>query len=85
LQFVTGEWLHMTEQPLPESVSVVHATPSLQLAGHAPGLPAGIAVSHVSGASTEPLPQVDEQSVSEFALQPGGQQPSPELQPVTAE
>ncbi len=65
--------------------SDVHATPSLQLAGHAPRLPAGIAVSHVSGASTVPLPQDAEQSVSVAGLQSDGQQPSPEAQLVTAE
>ena len=52
----------------PTSVSVVHATPSLQLAGQSP--------SHVSDPSTTPLPQLAEQSLSFKALHPGAQQPS---------
>jgi hypothetical protein len=38
--------------------------------------------SQVSRDSTTPLPQVGEQSESELALHPAGQQPSPETQAV---
>ncbi len=37
----------------------MHDTASLQLVGHAPGVPAEIAVSQTSVASTTPLPQLD--------------------------
>src|SRR4051812_3571871 len=47
------------------SVSAVHATPSLQAAGHAP-LPAVMPVSHSSPASSTPLPQFAAQSLSVF-------------------
>jgi hypothetical protein len=61
-------------------VSVVQALPSLQASGHAPGSPAGIAVSQVSrpqGPSTTPLPQLSKQSESVVLSANGGQQPSP--------
>src|SRR5580698_4761667 len=44
--------------------------------GQAPGLPAGIALSHFSAPSTVPLPQVAEQSTSDTGVQPVAQQPS---------
>jgi hypothetical protein len=59
---------------LPVSWSVVHAFPSSQLVGHESG------GSHVSLASTVPLPQLAEQSVSVVASQAVGQQPSPATQ-----
>ena len=59
---------------LPVIVSVVQTSPSLQLCGQ---LPTG---SQVSPLSRTPLPQVREQSVSLFASQAEGQQPSPETQ-----
>lgn len=57
---------------LPVSTSSVHALLSLHDVGHE-------APSHVSPASTAPLPQVGEQSASLVALQPGAQQPSPSV------
>jgi len=70
---------HWAEQlvALPVSESIVQALPSLQLAGQLP--------SHTSPASTCPLPQLAEQSVSLLRLQPGAQQPSPDAQAVIAE
>jgi hypothetical protein len=59
---------------LPVSRSSVHAMRSSQLAGHEAG------GSQVSPLSSEPLPQLAEQSTSVVWLQPAGQQPSPELQ-----
>ena len=56
---------------LPVIPSVVQALPSLQEVGQEDG------GSQVSPFSTTPLPQVDEQSESVFALHPAGQQPSP--------
>jgi len=58
----------------PVSVSRVHAMLSLHEVGHAP--------SQVSDASTTPLPQVDEQSLSFAAVHPVGQQPSALVQAV---
>jgi hypothetical protein len=55
---------------LPVMVSIVHAFPSLQVAGHV------LCGSQVSPISTTPLPQLAEQLLSLLALQPGGQQPS---------
>jgi hypothetical protein len=54
---------------LPLGTSIVHVSPSEHDVGQLP--------SHVSPVSTTPLPHVGEQSASEFALQPGAQQPSP--------
>ena len=65
----------------PVSVSVVQALPSSQLVGQAP-VPDKIPLSQVSPDSTTPLPQTGVQSVSLVALQPEGQQPSPEVQVV---
>jgi len=65
---------------LPETTSWVQALLSLQVAGHAPGLPAVIARSHFSGDSTTRLPHTGAQSLSLLALQPTGQQPSPPVQ-----
>ena len=62
-------------------MSVVQAMPSLQLVGQELG-PDTIPVSQVSPDSTTPLPQTAVQSVSLVALQPEGQQPSPEVQVV---
>jgi hypothetical protein len=62
---------------LPVVWSIVQALPSLQSAEHE------AAGSHVSPGSRTPLPQLGEQSESVFALQPAGQQPSPEAQVVT--
>jgi len=60
------------------SVSLVHATLSLQDAGHAPGLPAAIAVSQVSCGSTTPLPHALEPPVPpEPALPPAPAAPVP--------
>jgi hypothetical protein len=56
---------------LPTSMSVVHASPSLQLAGHDDG------GSHVSPGSSVPSPQLAEQSESLALVQPLGQHPSP--------
>ena len=54
--------------------SLVQALPSLQSVGQSP--------SQVSPTSFVPLPQLAEQSLSLFASQPGGQQPSPSTQTV---
>jgi hypothetical protein len=61
----------------PEARSVVHASPSSQLRGQVPERPAVMARSHVSPASTMPLPQTMGQSSSFAAAHPGGQQWSP--------
>ncbi len=84
MQAVTGTWLQDVEQPEPTKVSVVQASPSPQLVGHAPA-PAAMPVSQVSGGSTTPLPQLAEQSESLKALHADGQQPSPDAQADTAE
>ncbi len=83
LHDVIGALLHDTEQPEPTSLSMVHATPSSQASGHAPG-PLAIPVSQVSGGSTTPLPQLGEQSESVLESQPEGQQPSPDAQATIA-
>jgi len=54
---------------LPVIVSMVQAFESLQVVGQLP--------SQVSPASTTPLPQLGEQSLSFVESQPAGQQPSP--------
>ena len=56
---------------LPVAVSMVQALPSSQLVGQEPG------GSHVSPGSTSALLHVFVQSLSLFASQPPGQQPSP--------
>src|SRR5262249_56268791 len=54
---VTGSWLQLALHVPPAwSVSVVQALPSSQLVGHAPGWPAGMPVSQVSGGLTPPSP-----------------------------
>jgi hypothetical protein len=58
---------------LPVSVSAVHALLSSQPLGQGMADP----LSHVSPASTTPLPQLEEQSLSMFLLQPAGQHESP--------
>jgi len=62
----------------PTRVSVVQALPSLHELGHDPG------GSHVSPASTAPLPHLTVQSESVSVLQPAGQQPSAPRHAVTA-
>jgi hypothetical protein len=62
---------------LPVSESIVQAFPSLQVVGQ--GTAGG---SHVSPASTAPLPHFAEQSLSLLWLQPVGQQPSSLVQLV---
>src|SRR5262249_60299603 len=75
---VTGSWLQLAlHVPAEWSVSVVHALPSSQLVGHAPGWPAGMAVSHVSGGVTTPSPHVAGQSLSVPWFCPPRPQPSP--------
>jgi hypothetical protein len=59
------------------SESDVHAIMSLHAVGHAPGMPAAIAVSQVSPASTIPLLHITAQSMSVALVAAGGQQPSP--------
>src|SRR5262249_21256791 len=73
-QRVTGTCAHCAVQvcALPTKLSVVHASPSLQLA--AVGQDDG--GSQVSPVSTTPLPQRGRQSASVLALQAAGQQPS---------
>jgi hypothetical protein len=61
---------------LPVSVSVVHELPSSHEVGQDEG------GSQVSPGSSTPLPQLAGQSLSEFASQPAGQQPSPAVQVV---
>ena len=68
--------LHMAA--LPVSTSRVQALPSLQLLGQ---VPMG---SHVSPDSTTPFPHDGEQSLSEVALHPAGQHPSPPTHIVIA-
>src|SRR5262249_10599874 len=58
----------------PAMTSTVQALPSSHELGQFP--------SHFSLPSTVPLPQLGEQSLSFWALQPGAQQPSPFLQRV---
>lgn len=76
VQTPTGwcEQARLQVEALPVWASEVQAIPSSQLAGQSP--------SQVSRGSTLPLPQVAEQSLSPGALQPEGQQPSPETQVV---
>jgi hypothetical protein len=73
-----GAKLHAAEQlaALPVSKSTVQALPSSQPLGHVDGK------SQVSPVSTTPFPQLDEQSLSLFALHPGAQHPSPDWQLV---
>jgi hypothetical protein len=74
----TGAWLQEAEQVPPLiRVSVVQGFLSSQLVGQAPGWPVGILVSQLSLGSSTPFPHEAEQSLSLFALQPVGQQPSP--------
>jgi hypothetical protein len=79
LHAVTGACVHTTSQlpAFPVLTSVVHALPSLQLAGQLP--------SQISPGSTTPFPHVAPQSLSVLALQPDGQQPSPGEQAVMGE
>jgi hypothetical protein len=82
---VIGVFVHAAVHvPAFASESVVHASPSSQLVGHAPGLPAAIAVSQVSPASTTPLSHFGRQSLSSFAFAPDGQQPSLSIGAVIA-
>ncbi len=53
---VIGTFVHRAVHASPIRVSVVHASPSSQLVGHAPGWPLAIAVSQVSPGSSVPLP-----------------------------
>jgi hypothetical protein len=71
LQEVIGVFEHATSQvaAFPAAESVVHALPSSQVVGQFP--------SHFSPDSTTPLPQFGLQSLSLFAVAPGGQQWSP--------
>jgi len=64
---------------LPVRTFVVHASLSLQLVGH------DAFGSQVSFASIAPLPHEARQSLSLFALQPVGQQPSPFVQAVMSD
>jgi hypothetical protein len=82
-QSVMGPALQLTAHPDPTNWSFVHAIPSLQVRGHAPASPSGIAVSHASRASTVPFPQVGEQSASVVESQSEGQQPSPSTHALT--
>lgn len=67
---------HRAEQvPASTRRSVVQATPSVQVRGHAP-VPSAIPVSQASFGSSWPFPQVAEQSGSVAWVQPMGQQPS---------
>src|SRR5262249_54050632 len=66
----------------PEVVSAVQGLPSSHTAGHAPGLPAVMPLSHDSPVSTTALPHTTGQSESLLWLQPGGQQLSPPAQAV---
>ena len=79
-QVVMAVWLQATLQLalLPVMRSMVQALPSSQEVGQEDF------GSQVSPFSTTPLPQVGEQSESLLAVQPAGQQPSPETQVVTA-
>ena len=80
-QVVIGVCTQWAAQPVPAMESTVHGLLSLQsavtLVGHLPA-PLVMPVSHSSppDGSTTPLPQTAEQSISVFALLPGGQQPS---------
>lgn len=69
-------WQFAAHVPAETSRSVVQGSPSSQLVGQAPGVPAGIAVSQASPGWTAPSPQVGEQSGSSSAVHPAGQQPS---------
>ena len=82
-QVVMGVLVQTTSQValLPVITSVVQAFESSQLVGQDPASDA-IPWSQVSPDSATPLPQLGEQSESVFALQPEGQQPSPEVQLV---
>src|SRR6266571_854206 len=77
---VIGSWLQVAlHVPAERTESVVQASASLQSSavGHAPGWPAGMRVSQVSGGVTTPSPHVPGQSLSLPASAPAGQQPSP--------
>ena len=76
-QAVIAPWVQVRVHAAtePAATSTVQASPSLQLAGQAPGNPAVIARSHASPISTTPSPHtVRGQSASVAAVQPGGQQ-----------
>lgn len=84
MQPVIDAWAQARVQawPLPDARSRVQAFPSSQVCGQAPGIPAVIARSQVSAASTTPSPQTTVQSLSYVgasvaAEQPAGQHPSP--------
>lgn len=66
----------------PDARSTVQASASSQEWAQLPGIPAVIARSHCSPASTTPSPQTTGQSESVVAVQPAGQQPSPPMQRV---
>jgi len=84
-QAVMGSWTHASVQveALPVEWSAVQASVSAHESGHAPGWPGPMPLSQVSPDSTAPLPHEALQSVSVFALQAAGQQPSPAVQAVT--
>jgi hypothetical protein len=65
----------LTRRASVQGLALVHRV------GHAPGRPAGIAVSQTSPrvGSRVPLPQVGEQSPSMASVHPDGQQPSPDV------
>jgi hypothetical protein len=79
------EQLRVQASTEPPATSTVHASRSSHELGQAPGLPAVIRRSQVSKAPTTPSPQMTEQSESLAVVQPTGQQPSPEAQPVMGE
>lgn len=80
---VTGALAHVAVQVPPlVSVAEEHVPEGVHVVGHAPVIPAAIAVSQVSPASTAPLPQRGMQSLSLVALQLEGQQRSPPVQLV---
>jgi len=83
-QATTAKCVHPRVQSWiePLAMSVVQASASSQVRAQAPGMPAVIARSHCSLASTTPSPHMTKQSVSVAAVQPAGQQWSPSAQAV---
>src|SRR5262249_55819602 len=81
-----GPLVHSAWQPEPRSTASKQVLAGVaQVVGHAPSMPAGMAVSHSSEPSTTPLPHTSRQSASVRELQPAGQHPSPtDEQRVTA-
>jgi len=84
MQPTMGAWVQRRVQLAldPLARSVVQASSSSQVRAQAPGSPAVIARSQASPASTAPSPQTGVQSGSLAAVQPAGQQLSPEVQAV---